>query len=36
LRLNRPARCFHRHCRVPNDQRKRCFSRPPTVSGASV
>ncbi len=36
LRLNSAARCFHRHCRVPNDQRNRCFSSPATLSGASV
>ena len=36
LRLNIALRCFQTHCSVPNDQRNRCFSRPPTVSGASV
>ena len=30
------SRCFHMHCSVPNDQRKRCFARPRSVSGASV
>ena len=36
LRLKSAARCFQRHCRVPNDQRKRCFKSPETLSGASV
>src|ERR1035437_4392614 len=36
LRLNSASLCFHAHCSVPNDQRKRWRESAPSVSGASV